>query len=47
MSNWGTPARTVRIEDGLWQAVQVKAKEDGTTVSEVIRQLLTEWTETK
>ena len=47
MSNWGTRARTVRIDDGLWLAAQQKAAQEGTTVSEHIREELTEWTESK
>jgi hypothetical protein len=45
MSNWGTTARTVRIEDGLWSAAKDKAAADNTNVSEVIRALLKEWIE--
>ena len=44
MSNWGTRARTVRINDTLWLAAQTKAAQEGTTVSEHIREDLTEWT---
>jgi len=40
----GTTRRTVRIEDGLWNAAQDKAKKQGRDVSAVIRELLTEWT---
>lgn len=35
-----TPARAVRIEDGLWLAAQAKAAERGETVSDVIRRAL-------
>ena len=31
-----TPNRTVRISDELWQAVKIRAKERGETVTEVI-----------
>jgi hypothetical protein len=30
------PARSVRVEDGLWQAAKKKAAEQGETVSDVI-----------
>jgi antitoxin component of RelBE/YafQ-DinJ toxin-antitoxin module len=35
-----TPARAVRVEDGLWQAAQQQAAERGETVSDVIRRAL-------
>jgi hypothetical protein len=40
----GTTRRTVRIEDGLWQAAQDKAADRGDNLSEVIRQALIEYT---
>lgn len=43
MTNWGTPARTIRIEAELWAAVKAKAAQHDTTASETIRALLTEW----
>lgn len=39
----GTPLRPTRIPDELWNAVRAKAAAEGTTASEVIRRLLTEW----
>jgi hypothetical protein len=39
----GTTHRTVRIEDGLWQAALAKAANEGRNVSDVIRELLTRW----
>lgn len=36
----GNPARAVRVEDDLWQAVQAKAAERDETVSDVIRRAL-------
>ena len=41
----GTIHRTVRIEDGLWQAALVKAKERGESLSDVIRQALRAYVE--
>lgn len=35
-----TPARAVRVEDGLWQAAQHVAAGRGETVSDVIRRAL-------
>lgn len=35
-----TPNRTVRISDDLWEAALRKAEEEGTTVTEVIRNAL-------
>jgi len=35
-----TPARAVRVEDGLWQAAQQAAEQRGETVSDVIRRAL-------
>jgi predicted transcriptional regulator len=31
-----TPTRTIRVADGLWKAVQVKAASEGRTVTSVI-----------
>lgn len=35
-----TPLRAVRVPDEIWQAAQDRAKAEGTTVSEVIRDRL-------
>jgi antitoxin component of RelBE/YafQ-DinJ toxin-antitoxin module len=43
MPGKGTTNRNVRIDDELWAAVQQKAVSEGTTVSEVMRKLLTKW----
>ena len=43
----GTTLRNVRINDDLWEAAQQKADEQGTTVSEWIREALTNWTTDK
>jgi len=40
-----TPARSIRIPDGLWKKVKAKAKREHTTVSAVIIRLLVEWVE--
>ena len=40
MPSKGTPHRTVRIEDGLWDAAKEAAKQNGTNISEVIREAL-------
>lgn len=37
------PTRQVRVEDWLWRAALVKAREQGTTVSAVIRQALVDY----
>lgn len=37
------PLRAVRIPDGLWAAALAKAREEGRSLSEVIRTLLTEY----
>jgi len=43
----GPRQRSVRgIEDELWQAAQTKAREQGTTVSAVIADLLARWVRT-
>ena len=39
-----TPRRAIRIADDLWLAAQAMAAQEGTTVSEHIREELTEWT---
>lgn len=36
----GTPRRTIRVPDALWDAAQVKADAEGTDVSTVIRKAL-------
>lgn len=41
----GTPIRTVRIDDGLWDAAKSKAEAEDHGVSEVIRELLARWLE--
>jgi len=38
-----TPIRGVRVPDDLWEAVQAKAAAQGRAVSDVIRELLTQW----
>jgi hypothetical protein len=35
-----TPLRSIRIATDLWQSVQAKAKEQGTTVSAVVNNAL-------
>ena len=35
-----TPARTVRLDDELWNAVQAKAEADGTSASDIVRAAL-------
>jgi len=35
-----TPARTVRLDDELWNAVQAKAEADGTSASDIVRKAL-------
>lgn len=35
-----TPARAVRVEDGLWRAVAQRADERGETISDVVRRAL-------
>lgn len=42
--NWrGTPRRTIRISDDLWQAAKEKAKRNGETVTDVIIRALTRY----
>lgn len=36
----GTPRRTIRVADALWDAAQAKAEQEGTDVSAVIRKAL-------
>jgi len=38
-----TKIRGVRIPDELWEAVQAKAAAEGTTASDVVRDLLARW----
>jgi hypothetical protein len=38
-----TPLRSIRVATDLWQSVQAKAKEEGTTVSAVIVEALREY----
>ena len=38
-----TPHRVVRIDDELWHAAQAKARDNGETVSEIIRRALREY----
>lgn len=39
----GTPLRTIRIEDDLWEQVKSQASAEGINVSDLIRQLLRGW----
>lgn len=39
-----TPHRVIRIDDTLWRAAQAKARENGETVSDVVRRALREYT---
>jgi antitoxin component of RelBE/YafQ-DinJ toxin-antitoxin module len=41
----GTPIRTVRVPDDLWDAALRHAEQTGTTVSEAVRALLEAWIE--
>lgn len=45
MTTRGTAHRTVRIEDGLWEAARVKAQKEGRSISDVIRGRLKEYVE--
>ncbi len=38
-----TPARNVRIDDGLWDAAKAKAATEGRALSDVVRELLRRW----
>lgn len=40
----GTHNRNVRVNDELWEAAREKARDDGITISEVIRQALKDYT---
>lgn len=39
----GTTLRSIRVDDTLWWAAQIKAAKEGTSVSEVVRDFLLEW----
>jgi predicted HicB family RNase H-like nuclease len=39
----GTTLRNVRVPDELWDAALARAEDEGTNVSEVVRELLQEW----
>jgi len=39
-----TPNRVVRVDDALWRATQERARENGETVSDVIRRALRAYT---
>jgi len=43
----GTTRRTVRIEDGLWEAAQAKAEANGDNLSDIIRQALRDYLESE
>ena len=43
----GTTLRNIRVKDELWNDALALAERDGTTVSEVVRQLLQEWVDSK
>jgi len=36
----GTPARSIRIPDNVWEAAKARAERDGTNVSHVVNMLL-------
>lgn len=38
-----TPHRTIRVPDDVWDAAMTKAKGEGRTLSELIREWLTEY----
>jgi hypothetical protein len=38
-----TPLRHMRIPDELWDAAMAKADAEGTSVSDVVRELLSRW----
>lgn len=40
-----TPHRAVRVDGALWRAAQERARENGETVSDVIRRALRRYTE--
>jgi predicted DNA binding CopG/RHH family protein len=43
MPSKGTEHRAIRIDSDLWERVKAKAKADGVTVSDLIRDLLRKW----
>jgi len=43
----GTTHRTVRIEDGLWDAARLAALAEGKSVSDVIREALQAYVESQ
>jgi len=43
----GTTRRTVRIEDELWEAAKKQAEAEGLDVSDLLRQLLRGWLNTR
>lgn len=43
MTSNAMPLRAIRVSDELWTKAQEKATKEGTTASEAIRKLLTEW----
>ena len=48
MAPRGTTLRNIRVDDALWEAAKAKAEaEGGTSVSEVVRELLTRWVHRK
>jgi len=42
----GTTRRTIRIEDGLWEAAKATAERQGVDLSETIRMLVRAWVNT-
>mgnify|MGYP001021273429 CR=1 FL=1 len=47
MAPRGTTLRNIRVDDALWEAAKAKAEAEGTSVSEVVRELLTRWVHRK
>lgn len=47
MPSKGTPRHAIRIPDALWREFQAATKAAGLNASEVIRQLVREWLNTK
>lgn len=47
MTEGKTPHRTIRIEDKLWKAAQAKAKQEQRTMTDVIREHLQQYIETR
>lgn len=39
-----TPGRLIRVDEALWRAAQARAKENGETVSDVVRRALRDYT---